>query len=278
MQLPSLRHGENLSRQGCTPIQLHTHKVAHPFICTPIASFRKLRAVMCLHSSLDRTRISWRTSTRSLRELLFLAEKKKDLEPLFLFLLILLLYPISILSSKVTHNGSIQKYTQLVMLTHYSPLRGWLPSFTLGHKQNQTPPHASNRSVKWQMSAKLPPHAPIGASSQDCHLTLFWRRRVRCRVSPSKAFNTTIPTCKEQSYLRDSHSCSVPLRPCHISRLLWGRTLMKVDNPISIWDKHPARKKVNLFWPAWKVPMLCEGDASRRLLDRRILSKNNNCS
>jgi hypothetical protein len=23
------------------------------------------------------------------------------------------------------------------MLTHYSPLRGWLPSVTLGHKQNQ---------------------------------------------------------------------------------------------------------------------------------------------
>ena len=36
----------------------------------------------------------------------------------------LLLYPISILSSKVKHNGSIYKYTQLVMLTHYSPLRG----------------------------------------------------------------------------------------------------------------------------------------------------------
>jgi hypothetical protein len=29
----------------------------------------------------------------------------------------------------------------------------------------------------------------------------------------------------------------------YISLLLWGRNLMKVDNPISIWDKHPARKK-----------------------------------
>ncbi len=55
-------------------------------------------------------------------ELLFLAEKKKDLsEPLFLFLLILFLYPISIPSSKVTLTGSIHKYAQLVMLTHYSP-------------------------------------------------------------------------------------------------------------------------------------------------------------
>jgi len=36
------------------------------------------------------------------------------------------------------HNGSIHKCTQLVMLTHYSPLRGWLPSVTLGHKHNQT--------------------------------------------------------------------------------------------------------------------------------------------
>ena len=36
--------------------------------------------------------------------------------------LILFLYPISIPSSKVTHTGSIHKYTQLVMLTHYSPL------------------------------------------------------------------------------------------------------------------------------------------------------------
>ncbi len=55
-------------------------------------------------------------------------------------------HPISILSSKVKHNGSIHKYTQLVMLTHYSHLRGWLPFITLGHKHNQTPPHVSNRN------------------------------------------------------------------------------------------------------------------------------------
>jgi hypothetical protein len=36
--------------------------------------------------------------------------------------------------------------------------------------------------------------------------------RVRRRVSPSKAFKTTPPTCNEQSYLWDSHSCSVPSR------------------------------------------------------------------
>ena len=38
---------------------------------------------------------------------------------------------------------------------------------------------------------------------------------------------------------RQSHRSIV----IYISRLLWGRNLMKVDNPISIWDKHPVRKK-----------------------------------
>ncbi len=67
-----------------------------------------------------------------------LTEKKKDLEFLVLFQLILLLCPISVPSCKVTHTGSIHKYTQIVMITHYSSLRGWLPSVTFGHKQNQT--------------------------------------------------------------------------------------------------------------------------------------------
>ena len=35
--------------------------------------------------------------------------------------LVLLLYLISILSCKVTHTGSIHKYTQLTMLTNYFP-------------------------------------------------------------------------------------------------------------------------------------------------------------
>ncbi len=60
-------------------------KTAHPFNCTPVAKV--------------------------------LFYKKKSLQ-------ILLFYPISILSSKVKHNGSIHKYTQLVMLTHYSHLKG----------------------------------------------------------------------------------------------------------------------------------------------------------
>ena len=47
----------------------------------------------------------------------------------------------------------------------------WTYSVTLGHKQNQTPPPAPNRSVKWQMSGKLLPYAPKGARSQDGHLT-----------------------------------------------------------------------------------------------------------
>ncbi len=88
--------------------------------------------------------------------------------------LVLLLYLISIVSCKVTHTGSIHKYTQLAMLTHYSPLRGWLPSVTFGHKQNETHPTLRTGAcgMKWQMYPKLPPHAPKGARSQDRHLTL----------------------------------------------------------------------------------------------------------
>jgi len=107
-----------------TPVQVHTHKTVHPFSCTPVTFLESSYTLV--------------SSTYFLIELLFLVEKKKDLESLFLFLLILFLYPISIPSSKVTHNGSIHKYTQVVILTHYSPLRGGLPSVTFGHKQNQT--------------------------------------------------------------------------------------------------------------------------------------------
>ena len=86
--------------------------------------FRKFLDTGKFHIGLDKTSIFDRKEKRTL--------------DLFFFLLILLLYPISILSSKVIHNGSIHKYTELVMFTHYSPLRGWLPSVTLGHKDNQT--------------------------------------------------------------------------------------------------------------------------------------------
>ncbi len=48
------------------------------------------------------------------RTSIFDRKEKRPCEPLFLFLLILLLYPISILCIKVKHNGSIHKYTQLV--------------------------------------------------------------------------------------------------------------------------------------------------------------------
>ncbi len=67
---------------------------------------------------------------------------------------ILLLHLISILNSQVTHIESIQKYTEVVITR---PWKRWLPSVTLGHQQNPTPPHAPNRSVKWQMLASYPP-------------------------------------------------------------------------------------------------------------------------
>ena len=116
IQLPSLRHGENFSRQACTPVNLHNHKIVHPFNCTPVSTFRKLHEAMCLHDSLDRTpRISC-----SLPEY----PVKPQWGPWQNFYF--------------DRKGSIHKYTRLVMLTHYSALRGWLPSVTLGHKQNQT--------------------------------------------------------------------------------------------------------------------------------------------
>ncbi len=53
----------------------------------------------------------------------------------------------------------------------------------------------------------------------------------------------------------------------YINHFRWGRILMKVDNPTSIWNKHPVRKKkVNLFWPVWEVFILFKSDVSRGLL------------
>ena len=37
----SLRHEGILSRQGCTPVRLHTHKTTHLFSCTPVASLER---------------------------------------------------------------------------------------------------------------------------------------------------------------------------------------------------------------------------------------------
>ena len=53
----------------------------------------------------------------------------------------LILWAISYLffSSKVTYTRGTHKYTQTVMLTHYSPLRGWLPSVNLGHRWQAEP-------------------------------------------------------------------------------------------------------------------------------------------
>ena len=124
--VPSLRHRGPFLGKAAHPWRLHTRWAAHLFSCTPIRLHTRSAAHQLPGSTYLLSELEYpeEPQARSLTELLFLAEKKKDLEPLFLFPLIPLLYQISILSSKVIHNGSIQKYTQLVMLTHYSPLRG----------------------------------------------------------------------------------------------------------------------------------------------------------
>jgi hypothetical protein len=128
----------------CTPVQLHTHKPALSFSCTPVPIFPN---TSCQNFT---DWLHWRQSEISRNSFLRKGQKAKA----FSFsikkksLPILLLYPISILSRKVKHNGSIHKYTQLVMLTHYSPLRGWLPSVTLGHNHNQTTT-VQNTWIQW---------------------------------------------------------------------------------------------------------------------------------
>ncbi len=105
--VPSLRLRGILSRQGCTPM-----KAAHPFSYTPVQlhthkavqSFSCTPVAKVLHCSCQNvTRLTalW---------------QKREKAKAFSF--------------------SIQR--NLCMLTHYSPLRGWLPSVTLGHKHNQT--------------------------------------------------------------------------------------------------------------------------------------------
>ena len=143
--VPSLSQRGILCRQdctpaqtaNCTPIRLHTRSDPHPL---PSSTYllSELHQIDCIACQSELEEILFRPPRKR--------EKSKSIFHKKKSLLILLLYPISILSSKVIHNGSIHKYTQLLMLTHYSPLR--LPSVTLGHKHNQTPPHDSNRSIK----------------------------------------------------------------------------------------------------------------------------------
>jgi hypothetical protein len=102
--VPSLRHRGILSRQGCTSM-----KAAHPFSCTPVQLRKREKAKAF---SLSRKRKLYRFSCS-------------------------IQYLSSVVKSNIT-GVYIFEYTQLVMLTHYSPLRVWLPSVTLGHKHNQT--------------------------------------------------------------------------------------------------------------------------------------------
>jgi hypothetical protein len=132
--VPSQRYRGILSRQGCTPmkvahpfrytpVQLHTHKVAHSFSCTPVAKV--------LHCSCQNvTRLTSLTVNPNWQKFFF---RKRENAKAFSFCIkrFSCSIQISILSSKVKHNGSIHKYTQLVIQTHYSPLRGWLPSVRL---------------------------------------------------------------------------------------------------------------------------------------------------
>jgi hypothetical protein len=122
-----------------TPVQMYICSSAHPSGCTLVQLHTRHHSSTYLLSELHK--IECIDCQSELAEILFY-EKRKN-KSIFFFckkksLPILLLYPIYILSSKVKHNGSMHKYTQLVMLTHYSPLRGWLPSVTLGHNHNQT--------------------------------------------------------------------------------------------------------------------------------------------
>jgi hypothetical protein len=48
----------------------------------------------------------------------------------------------------------------------------------------------------------------------------------------------------------------------------WWRLIIPSRSEINIRENI-----VNLFWPAWEVPMLCKSDASRRLLGRLKLPK-----
>jgi hypothetical protein len=129
--VPSLRHRGILSRQGCTPlkvahpfrytpVQLHTNKTTHSFSCTPVAKV--------LHCSCQNvTRLTVLTVNPNWQKFFF---RKRENTKAFSFCIKRNLYrfscsiQISILSCKVKHNGSIHKYTQLVVQTHYSPLRG----------------------------------------------------------------------------------------------------------------------------------------------------------
>jgi hypothetical protein len=143
-RFPSLRHRGILSRQSYTPMK-SAPLVAH-------CLFREFLHGGKFHIALDRGRLSWRTSSEVLVQKFYRSSVQGPhvrliLWASFSFSTDLLLYPKSILSSDEKHNGSIHKYTQLVMLTHYSPLRGWLSSVTLGHNHNQT--EGWKQSFRW---------------------------------------------------------------------------------------------------------------------------------
>ena len=79
-----------------------------------------------------------------------LVERKNDSARFFFFIkepLVLLLYFISILRSKVTHAGSIHEYTQLVMLTHHSHLKGLT---VICHSWSQAEPNNYDGEYDWE--------------------------------------------------------------------------------------------------------------------------------
>jgi hypothetical protein len=126
--VPSLRHRGILLGKTTHPSRLHT-------LCQiPQSSWQNFTRLTVLTVNRNCCCLLWIELAEILlkKEKHFLFYKKKSLPILFF-------YPMSILRSKVKHNGSIHKYTQLVMFSHYSPRRGWLPSVTLGHKHYQTP-------------------------------------------------------------------------------------------------------------------------------------------
>ncbi len=133
--------------------RLPTLSDVHPFNYTPI----KLHIRSDVHplprsnTFLVRTSPDWLNWLVNPNGQKFFFRKREKKKHFFFYkkksLPILLLYPISILSSKVKHNGSIHKYTQGVMFAHYSPLKGWLPTVTFGHNHNQKKCHLSHSII-----------------------------------------------------------------------------------------------------------------------------------
>jgi hypothetical protein len=125
--------------------------------------------------------------------------------------LVLLLYRISILISKVTHTGSIHNYTQLVLHIHYSPLG----LNAICHAWSQAELNTPTR-----FEQELRPHAPKGARSQDRHLTLRFpsaattRNRTEKEMDHKHTLLLFIASCRLD--VKDVESAVV----CHHQRLL----------------------------------------------------------